>query len=98
MTLRTRSIRNRLEHLEARRKVAGAPIGVQADATAAIAEYLENLREWIRSESPRGDSAGGDLQALPRNPIGTPVKWTVSDYRMMIAGAEKADQESRSCP
>ena len=44
------SIRRRLEHLESLgRNQAGVSIGVQPDVTAAIAEYLESLREWCRS-------------------------------------------------
>jgi hypothetical protein len=52
------STHKRLEHLESlKRNAAGAPIGTQPDVTAAIAEYLESLREWCRSgasEKPRG--------------------------------------------
>ena len=44
------SIRKRLERLESLRPhLAGAPIGVPPDMTAAISEYLESLREWCRS-------------------------------------------------
>jgi hypothetical protein len=61
----------------------------QPEVTAAISEYLEDLREWCRSvdsEKPL------NWEDLPPNPIGTPVRLTVDEYRKMIAGgAEKAE-------
>lgn len=101
--IRTLSIRKRLEHLETlRRNVAGAPIGAEPDVTTAISEYLESLREWCRSgasEKPgglvSGDSAGDNLEALRRNPLGAPVRLSVGDHREMIAAPEKVKQENR---
>src|ERR1035441_2437214 len=95
--MRRLSTHKRLEYLESlRRNAAVAPLGARPDVTAAISEYLESLREWCRSaasEKPgglvSGDSARGNLEALRRNPIGTPVRLSVGDYRKMIAGAEK---------
>jgi hypothetical protein len=48
--MRRISIHKRLSHLEALQgNQAGLPIGAQPDVTAAIADYLEQLREWRRS-------------------------------------------------
>jgi hypothetical protein len=98
------SIHRRLENLETiRRSGSGTPIGPQPDVTAAIADYLESLREWIRSGAsgkPRGHIAGdsaGRVEALLPNPIATPVKWSVSDYRS-ITGIVQREQENRSRP
>jgi hypothetical protein len=101
--VRRLSIVKRLQRLETlRRNVAGAPHGAQSDVAAAISAYLESLREWCRSgasEKPGGlvsrNSAGGNREALRRNPIGVPVRLSVADYRKMIAAAEKAEPESR---
>jgi hypothetical protein len=73
------SIRERLEHLESLgRNQAAASIGVQPDVTAAIAEYLECLREWCRSgaseklgRSVSSGSSAKNLADLPANSIGT---------------------------
>ena len=88
------SISQRLERLESLNP-AGASIGAQPDVTAAIAEYLENLREWCRSgasEKPggpvSGGSAGKNWEDLPANPIGTPVRLTIDDYRKMITARQ----------
>jgi hypothetical protein len=86
------SIRKRLEHLESlRRNVAGAPIGAQPDVTAAISEYLESLREWCRSMA---SEQPGNWQDLPPNPIGTPVRLSVAEYRKMIADAEETQAKA----
>lgn len=81
------SIRKRLEHLESlRRNVVDAPIGAQPDMTAAISEYLESLREWCRSVA---SEQPGNWEDLPPNPIGSPVRLSVAEFRKMIAEAEK---------
>jgi hypothetical protein len=102
--VRRLSIHRRLENLETNRKSGpSSPIGPQPDVSTEIANYLESLREWIRSgaaEKPGGlvaEGSAGKLEALPLNPIGRPVKWSVSDYRK-ISGAEEAEQEGRCCP
>jgi hypothetical protein len=52
--MRRLSIHKRLAHLEALQgNQAGVPIGAQTDVTAAIAGYLEQLREWRRSAAAK---------------------------------------------
>jgi len=87
-----------LEHLETlRRNVASVPIGAQPDVTAAISEYLERLGEWCRSMA---SGQPGNWEDLPPNPIGSPVKLSIAEFRKMIADVEetqtKASQDDRA--